>query len=154
MTTYHLTVNGERKSVTVDPSTPLLWVLREDLKLTGTKYGCGIGACGACTVHLGGLATRSCLVPVSLVGDRKIVTIEGMSRDPIGRIVQDAWVDKDVVQCGYCQSGQIMSVVALLKANRKPTDTNIEESLGGNLCRCGTYVRIRDAVKSAAEKLA
>src|SRR5260370_26835268 len=154
MTTYHLTVNGERKSVTVDPSTPLLWVLREDLKLTGTKYGCGIGACGACTVHLGGLATRSCLVPVSLVGDRKIVTIEGMSRDPIGRIVQDAWVDKDVVQCGYCQSGQIMSVVALLKANRKPTDTNIEESLGGNLCRCGTYVRSRDAVKTAAEKLA
>ena len=154
MTTFHLTVNGERKSVTADPSTPLLWVLREDLKLTGTKYGCGIGACGACTMHLGGLATRSCLVPVSLVGDRKIVTIEGMSRDPIGRIVQDAWVDKDVVQCGYCQSGQIMSVVALLKANRKPTDTNIEESLGGNLCRCGTYVRIRDAVKSAAEKLA
>jgi isoquinoline 1-oxidoreductase alpha subunit len=148
MKAYHLVVNGERKSVTVDPSTPLLWVLREDLKLTGTKYGCGIGACGACTVHLGGLA------PVSLVGDRKIVTIEGMSRDPIGRIVQDAWVDKDVVQCGYCQSGQIMSVVALLKANRKPTDTNIEESLGGNLCRCGTYVRIRDAVKSAAEKLA
>jgi isoquinoline 1-oxidoreductase alpha subunit len=154
MKAYHLVVNDERKSVTVDPSTPLLWVLREDLKLTGTKYGCGIGACGACTVHLGGLATRSCLVPVSLVGDRKIVTIEGMSRDPIGRIVQDAWVDKDVVQCGYCQSGQIMSVVALLKANRKPTDTNIEESLGGNLCRCGTYVRIRDAVKSAAEKLA
>ena len=154
MTTYHLIVNGKRKSVTVDSSTPLLWVLREVLKLTGTKYGCGIGACGACTVHLGGLATRSCLVPVSLVGDRKIVTIEGMSRDPIGGIVQDAWVDKDVVQCGYCQSGQIMSVVALLKANRKPTDSNIEESLGGNLCRCGTYVRIRDAVKSAAEKLA
>jgi len=154
MKAYHLVVNGERKSVTVDPSTPLLWVLREDLKLTGTKFGCGIGACGACTVHLGGVATRSCLVPVSLIGDRKIVTIEGMSRDPIGRIVQNAWVDKDVVQCGYCQSGQIMSVVALLKANRKPTDTNIEESLGGNLCRCGTYVRIRDAVKSAAEKLA
>ena len=152
--TFQLLVNGERKSVTVDPSTPLLWVLREDLKMTGTKYGCGIGACGACTVHLGSLATRSCLVPVSLVGDRKIITIEGMSRDPIGRIVQDAWVDKDVVQCGYCQSGQIMSVVALLKANRKPSDTNIEESLGGNLCRCGTYVRIRDAVKSAAEKLA
>ena len=153
MTTYHLTVNGEHKSVTVDSSTPLLWVLREDLKLTGTKYGCGIGACGACTVHLGGLATRSCLVPISLVGDRKIVTIEGIARDPIGRIVQNAWVDKDVVQCGYCQSGQIMSVVALLKANRKPTDTNIEESLGGNLCRCGTYVRIRDAIKSASERL-
>jgi isoquinoline 1-oxidoreductase alpha subunit len=153
MTTYRLEVNGERKNATVDPSTPLLWVLREDLKMTGTKYGCGIGACGACTVHLGGLATRSCLVPVSLVGDRKIVTIEGIARDPIGRVVQDAWVDKDVVQCGYCQSGQIMSVVALLKANRKPTDTNIEESMGGNLCRCGTYVRIREAIKSAAEKL-
>src|SRR5712691_465858 len=110
MTTYHLNVNGERKNVTVDPSTPLLWVLREDLKLTGTKYGCGIGACGACTVHLGGLATRSCLVPVSLVGDRKIVTIEGMSRDPIGRIVQDAWVDKDrcarSVPLSLCRHGR------------------------------------------------
>ena len=124
---YDLNVNGERKSVTVDPSTPLLWVLREDLKMTGTKYGCGIGACGACTVHLGGSATRSCLLPIALVGDRKIVTIEGIARDPIGRIVQDAWVDKDVVQCGYCQSGQIMSVVALLKSNRKPSEVNIEE---------------------------
>jgi len=153
MRTYQLEVNGEHKSATVDPSTPLLWVLREELKLTGTKYGCGIGACGACTVHLGGMATRSCLVPVALVGDRKIVTIEGISADRIGRLVQDAWYDKDVVQCGYCQSGQIMSVVALLKSNRKPTDANIEESLGGNLCRCGTYVRIREAVRSAAEKL-
>ena len=154
MTTVHLLVNGERKTITADPSTPLLWVLREDLELTGTKYGCGIGACGACTVHLDGVGTRSCLVPVSLVCDRKIVTIEGMARDPIGRVVQNAWVDNDVVQCGYCQSGQIMSVVALLKSNRKPTDTNIEESMGGNLCRCGTYVRIREAIKSAAEKLA
>jgi isoquinoline 1-oxidoreductase alpha subunit len=154
MTTVHLLVNGERRTVTVDPSTPLLWVLREDLKLTGTKYGCGIGACGACTVHLDGVGTRSCLVPVSLIGDRKVVTIEGMARDPIGRVVQNAWVDNDVVQCGYCQSGQIMSVVALLKSNRKPTDTNIEDSMGGNLCRCGTYVRIREAIKSAAEKLA
>jgi isoquinoline 1-oxidoreductase alpha subunit len=154
MTTIHLLVNGERKTVAVDPSTPLLWVLREDLKLTGTKYGCGIGACGACTVHLDGVGTRSCLVPLSLIGDRKIVTIEGMARDPIGRVVQNAWVDNDVVQCGYCQSGQIMSVVALLKSNRKPNDTNIEESMGGNLCRCGTYVRIREAIKSAAEKLA
>lgn len=153
MTTFHLLVNGERSTVTVDPSTPLLWVLREDLKLTGTKYGCGIGACGACTVHLDGAGTRSCLVPVSLVGDRKIVTIEGMARDPIGRVVENAWVDNDVVQCGYCQSGQIMSVVALLKSNRRPTDTSIEESMGGNLCRCGTYVRIRAAIKSAAEKL-
>ena len=154
VTTFHLLVNGERKTAAVDPSTPLLWVLREDLKLTGTKYGCGIGACGACTVHLDGVGTRSCLVPVSLVGGRKIVTIEGVARDAIGRVVQNAWVDNDVVQCGYCQSGQIMSVVALLKWNRKPTDTNIEESMGGNLCRCGTYVRIRQAIKSAAEKLA
>jgi isoquinoline 1-oxidoreductase alpha subunit len=153
MKPFRLRVNGERKTVTVDPSTPLLWVLREDLHMTGTKYGCGIGACGACTVHLGGLATRSCLVPISLVGDRDVVTIEAMSHDAVGRIVQDAWVDQDVVQCGYCQSGQIMSVVALLKTNRAPSDTNIEESLGGNLCRCGTYVRIREAVKSAAEKL-
>jgi isoquinoline 1-oxidoreductase alpha subunit len=154
MRTYRLDVNGERKEVAADPSTPLLWVLREDFKMTGTKYGCGIGACGACTVHLGGVATRSCLVPISLVGTRPIATIEGISHDPIGRAVQDAWVDIDVVQCGYCQSGQIMSVVALLKSKPKPTDTNIEESMGGNLCRCGTYVRIREAIKSAAEKLA
>ena len=153
MTRYQLKVNGERKEVNVDPSTPLLWVLREDLKLTGTKYGCGIGACGACTVHLDGVGTRSCLVPVSMIGDRPIVTIEGISQDPVGRVVQDAWVDKDVVQCGYCQSGQIMSVVALLKSKKKPTDTNIEESMGGNLCRCGTYVRIREAIKSASEHL-
>ena len=153
MTTYQLDVNGERKEVTVDPSTPLLWVLREELKMTGTKYGCGIGACGACTVHLGGVATRSCLVPVSLIDDRAIVTIEGIARDPTGRAVQDAWVDKDVVQCGYCQSGQIMSAVALLKATPRPTDRNIEESMGGNLCRCATYVRIREAIKSASERL-
>jgi isoquinoline 1-oxidoreductase subunit alpha len=154
VTTLHLLVNGERRTVIVDPTTPLLWVLREDLGLTGTKYGCGIGACGACTVHLDGAGTRSCLVPVSLVGDRKIVTIEGIARDPIGHVVQNAWVANDVVQCGYCQSGQIMSVVALLKSNRHPSDRNIEESMGGNLCRCGTYVRIRAAIKSAAEKLA
>jgi isoquinoline 1-oxidoreductase alpha subunit len=121
--------------------------------MTGTKYGCGIGACGACTVHLGGIATRSCLVPISLIADRPIVTIEGISSDPVGRAVQDAWVDIDVVQCGYCQSGQIMSACALLKANPKPTDTNIDESMGGNLCRCGTYVRIREAIKSASGQL-
>lgn len=154
MIRHQLHVNGEHKQVAVDPSTPLLWVLREELKMTGTKYGCGIGACGACTVHLGGIATRSCLVPVALVGDRPVITIEGIGRDRVGRIVQDAWVDRDVVQCGYCQSGQIMSVVALLKSRSKPTDTDIEESLGGNLCRCGTYVRVREAVKSAAGKLA
>src|SRR2546426_8721641 len=116
MATYQLNVNGQRKQVKVDPSTPLLWVLREELKMTGTKYGCGISACGACTVHLDGIATRSCVVPVSLVGDRPIVTIEGIGQDPVGHAVQEAWVDKDVVQCGYCQSGQVMSAVPLLKA--------------------------------------
>ncbi|MEP6742609.1 MAG: (2Fe-2S)-binding protein [bacterium] len=153
MATFQLTVNGQRKEVDVDASTPLLWVLREDLKMTGTKYGCGISACGACTVHVDGVATRSCVVPVSLIGNRPIVTIEGVAQDPMGRKVQDAWVEKDVVQCGYCQSGQIMSAVALLKANPKPTDQNIEESMGGNLCRCATYVRIREAIKSASQQL-
>jgi isoquinoline 1-oxidoreductase alpha subunit len=151
MATYELTVNGQKRSVTADPGTPLLWILRDDLKMTGTKYGCGIAACGACTVHLGGVATRSCVVPVSLIGDRPIVTIEAIGQDPVGRAVQDAWVSQDVVQCGYCQSGQIMSAVALLKSNRKPTDKAIEESMGGNICRCGTYVRIREAIKMAAQ---
>ncbi len=153
MKSFKLTVNGQQEEVTADPGTPLLWVLREDLKMTGTKYGCGIAACGACTVHLGGVPTRSCVVPVSLVGDRPIVTIEAMANDAVGRVVQDAWVSEDVVQCGYCQSGQIMSAVALLKATSKPTDKDIEESMGGNLCRCGTYVRIRQAIKTAARQL-
>ena len=152
MATYQLNVNGQQKEVNVDPSTPLLWVLREELKLTGTKYGCGISACGACTVHVNGVATRSCVVPVSLIGG-PIVTIEGIATDPVGRVVQDAWVEKDVVQCGYCQSGQIMSAVALLKATPKPSDTNIEESMGGNLCRCAVYVRIREAIESASQQL-
>ena len=153
METYKLTVNGQQKEVSADPGTPLLWVLREELKMTGTKYGCGISACGACTVHVDGVATRSCVVPVSLVGNRSVETIEAMANDPVGRIVQNAWVDQDVVQCGYCQSGQIMSAVALLKSIRKPTDKDIEESMGGNLCRCGTYVRIRAAIKAAAGEL-
>jgi isoquinoline 1-oxidoreductase alpha subunit len=153
METYKLTVNGQPREVTVDPGTPLLWVLREELKMTGTKYGCGIAACGACTVHVGGVATRSCVVPVSLVRGRPVVTIESMAEDLVGRVVQDAWVSQDVVQCGYCQSGQIMSAVALLKATRKPTDANIEESMGGNLCRCATYVRIREAIKAASQEL-
>jgi isoquinoline 1-oxidoreductase alpha subunit len=153
MATYQLNVNGQSKKVDVDPGTPLLWVLREELKMTGTKYGCGISACGACTVHVDGIATRSCIVPVSLIGGRKITTIEGIAQDPIGSAVQNAWVEKDVVQCGYCQSGQIMSAVALLKANSKPTDQNIEESMGGNLCRCATYARIREAIKSASERI-
>src|SRR5260370_15506267 len=153
MATYQLNVNGQHKEVNVDPSTPLLWVLREEVKMTGTKYGCGISACGACTVHVAGIATRSCVVPVSLIGDRAIITIEGIGTDPVGRAVQDAWGEKDVVQCGYCQSGQIMSAVALLKATPKPTDANIEQSMGGNLCRCGTYVRIREAINAASQQL-
>ena len=153
MAKYRLTVNGSEKTVEVDPSTPLLWVLREELKMTGTKFGCGISACGACTVHVDGVATRSCIVPVSLIGIRKIVTIEGVGNDPVGRAVQNAWVEKDVVQCGYCQSGQIMSAVALLKVTPNPTDTNIDESMGGNLCRCATYVRIREAIMSASRQL-
>jgi isoquinoline 1-oxidoreductase alpha subunit len=150
---YTITVNGLSKQVTVDPGTPLLWVLREELKMTGTKYGCGIAACGACTVHLGGVATRSCVVPISLVGSRPVVTIEAMATDPVGRAVQDEWVSLDVVQCGYCQSGQIMSAAALLKSIPKPTDKDIEESMGGNLCRCATYVRIREAITSASQQL-
>ncbi|PYR75224.1 MAG: (2Fe-2S)-binding protein [Acidobacteria bacterium] len=153
MATYELTVNGRKQAVTADPGTPLLWVLRDDLKMTGTKYGCGIAACGACTVHVGGVATRSCVVPVSLIGERPIVTIEAIDQDPVGRAVQAAWVSHDVVQCGYCQSGQIMTAVALLKHTPKPTDLNIEESMGGNICRCGTYVRIRQAIKTAAQQL-
>jgi isoquinoline 1-oxidoreductase alpha subunit len=153
METYKLRVNGQQKEVSADPGTPLLWVLREELKMTGTKYGCGIAACGACTVHVDGVATRSCVVPVSLVGNRSVDTIEAMANDPVGRIVQNAWVEQDVVQCGYCQSGQIMSAVALLKSIRKPTERDIEESMGGNLCRCGTYVRIRAAIKAAAGEL-
>ncbi len=153
MAKYRLNVNGSEKTVDVDPSTPLLWVLREELKMTGTKFGCGISACGACTVHVAGVATRSCVVPVSLIGERPIVTIEGVGSDPVGRAVQNAWVEKDVVQCGYCQSGQIMSAVALLKVTPTPTDTNIEESMGGNLCRCATYVRIREAIMSASRQV-
>ena len=153
MASYQINVNGERREVNVHPSTPLLWVLREDLKMTGTKYGCGISACGACTVHLGGVATRSCIVPISLVANRPIVTIEGIGQDNVGRAVQNAWVEDDVVQCGYCQSGQIMAAVALLKQTPKPTEKNIEESMGGNLCRCGTYPRIRAAIKNAATEL-
>ena len=149
----HFVVNGVAVTSAAPESTPLLWVLREDLKMTGTKFGCGISACGACTVHVAGVATRSCVLPVALLGERPVVTIEAMAQDPVGRAVQDAWVEKDVVQCGYCQSGQIMTAVALLKHTPKPTDANIEESMGGNICRCGTYVRIREAVKAAAQRL-
>ena len=153
MATYSLTINGRPTDVDVDPETPLLWVLRDHVKMTGTKYGCGIGACGACTVHLAGVATRSCVLPMSLLGNRAVVTIEAMSSDPVGRRVQNAWVSTDVVQCGYCQSGQIMTAVALLKTVPRPTDAQIEQSMGGNICRCGTYVRIRQAIRNASQKL-
>src|ERR1044072_5822021 len=154
MATVQLNVNGQRREVSAEPPTALLWGVREDLKMTGTNVGGGVSACGACAVHVGGVATRSCVVPISHVGERPVVTIEAMREDPVGRVVQDAWVEQDVVQCGYCQSGQIMTAVALLKHTPKPTDTNIDESLGGNLCRCATYVRIREAIKSAARQLA
>jgi isoquinoline 1-oxidoreductase alpha subunit len=131
----------------------LLWVLREDLKMTGTKYGCGVSACGACTVHVDGVATRSCMLPISLLNDRAVTTIEAMANDHIGRTVQDAWVEKDVVQCGYCQSGQIMSAVALLRETPHRSDAEIEQSMGGNICRCATYVRIREAIELAAQRL-
>jgi len=137
----------------VDPGTPLLWVLREHVKLTGTKYGCGIAACGACTVHVAGVPTRSCVLPISLVGNRPIVTIEAIADDAVGRVVQESWIAADVVQCGYCQSGQIMSAVALLKARPKPSDADIERGMGGNICRCGTYVRIRQAIARASRQL-
>jgi aerobic-type carbon monoxide dehydrogenase small subunit (CoxS/CutS family) len=152
MAIYKIAVNGQGREVTVDPSTPLLWVLREELKLTGTKFGCGMALCGACTVHLDGEATRSCVLPVSDVGDRQVVTIEAIGDDRVGRVVQQAWMEKDVVQCGYCQSGQIMAAVALLKATPRPSDDDIEGAMT-NLCRCATYVRIRAAIKDASTRL-
>jgi len=146
-----LNVNGKDHSVDVDPDTPLLWVLREDLGLTGTKYGCGIAFCGACTIHVNGYATRACVTPVSSVQGKKVVTIEGLSSGA-GTLhaVQRAWIDEDVVQCGYCQPGQIMAAAALLAARPKPTDADIDAALAGNICRCGTYQRIRAAVHRAA----
>jgi isoquinoline 1-oxidoreductase alpha subunit len=145
-----LSVNGEKHPVDVPPDMPLLWVLRDIVGLMGTKFGCGIAQCGACTVHLDGQAVRSCVLPVSAIGDRSITTIEGIGRSPAGQRVQKAWLDVDVVQCGYCQSGQIMSAAALLAQNPNPTDQDIDAAMSGNICRCGTYVRIRAAIKQAA----
>jgi len=149
-----LNVNGKLHAVDVAPDTPLLWVLRDSLGLTGTKYGCGQALCGACTVHVDGTPLRSCTTPVSAVAGRKIATIENADRSRVGKAVQEAWRKLDVVQCGYCQSGQIMSAIALLSQNRKPTDADIDTALAGNLCRCATYVRIRAAVHLAAQSLA
>ena len=145
---FTLNINGKPQTVDVEPETPLLWVLRDTIGLTGTKYGCGIARCGACTIHVDGQPMKACQLPASAAVGRRITTIEGLSADS-SHPVQQAWVEIGVPQCGYCQSGQIMSAVALLKRNRKPTDKNIEESMGGNICRCGTYVRIREAIKMA-----
>jgi aerobic-type carbon monoxide dehydrogenase small subunit (CoxS/CutS family) len=147
-----LTINGNTQSVDADPDTPLLWVLRDHLGLTGTKYGCGMGLCGACTVHVDGVAVRSCVLPVKALGAKSVTTVEGVSRAR-SHAVQRAWIELDVPQCGYCQSGQIMSAVALLRAKPFPSDADIDAALAGNICRCGTYARIRKAVHRAAELL-
>jgi isoquinoline 1-oxidoreductase alpha subunit len=145
-----LTINGERRDVDVSTDMPLLWVLRDVLGLTGTKFGCGIAQCGACTVHLAGKAVRSCFLPVGSIGARAITTIEGVGATANGTKVQKAWLDLEVIQCGYCQSGQIMSATALLNAIPHPDDADINAAMAGNICRCGTYVRIREAIKHAA----
>ena len=144
-----LNVNGKTVSVDVDPATPVLWVLREHLNLVGTKYGCGVAQCGACTIMLDNVAVRSCMLPISVVAKKAITTIEGLSENG-DHPVQKAWVEQDVAQCGYCQTGQIMSAAALLRSNPNPTDAQIDASMSGNICRCGTYLRIREAIKTAA----
>ena len=152
MGTYLLNINGVDRKVNVDPSTPLLWVLRDHLRLVGTKYGCGIAQCGACTVHVEDIAVRSCQQPIANVGKQKITTIEGLSENG-DHPLQLAWIAEDVPQCGYCQSGQIMQAAALLKSNSNPTDEDIESVMNGNICRCGTYKRIKKAIKTASKNL-
>lgn len=147
-----VTINGAAYDIDADPDTPLLWALRDTLGMTGTKYGCGIGACGACTVHVDGQATRSCLAPLASVAGKSITTIEGLGREGL-HAVQQAWMDENVPQCGYCQAGQIMSAASLLARNNRPTDDDIDIAMAGNLCRCGTYPRIRKAIHNAASKL-
>ena len=149
-----LKVNGSVHSIDVDGDTPLLWVLRDVLGMTGTKFGCGKALCGACTVHLDGAPARSCLTPVESVGGRAVTTIEAVGKTPAGREIQQAWLAREVPQCGYCQSGQIMSATALLAANAKPSDADIDNAMAGNICRCGTYIRIREGIKQAAQSLA
>jgi isoquinoline 1-oxidoreductase alpha subunit len=144
------TINGEKRDVDVPSDMPLLWMLRDALGMTGTKFGCGIAQCGACTVHLDGVAVRSCQLPVGRVGNRAITTIEGVGNTPAGAKIQKAWIDLEVIQCGYCQPGQIMSAAALLAGNPAPDDADIDAAMAGNLCRCGTYVRIREGIKHAA----
>jgi isoquinoline 1-oxidoreductase subunit alpha len=151
---FTIKVNGAEHLVDVDGDTPLLWVLRDVLGMTGTKFGCGMALCGACTVHLNGAAIRSCVTPVGSVGDAAVTTIEAIGATAAGRKIQRAWLDLEVVQCGYCQSGQIMSATALLANNPHPADTDIDNAMSGNICRCGTYVRIREAIKHAASSVA
>jgi isoquinoline 1-oxidoreductase alpha subunit len=153
MSGVSLNVNGHAHQVDADPQTPLLWVLRDEIGLTGTKFGCGVAQCGACTVHVDGQTMRSCVAPVSAVAGRKVTTIEGL-QSRAAKAVQKAWVDLDVVQCGYCQSGQIMSATVLLEQNPKPTDEDIDLAMAGNICRCATYVRIRAAIHAASAQLA
>lgn len=148
---FTLKINGVSRSVDVDGDMPLLWVLRDELDLKGSKYGCGTGLCGACTVHLDGMPVRACMTPVSAVGNTSITTIEGIAADPVGRRVQAAWVKLDVPQCGYCQAGQIMAATALLRRVPHPTDADIDSAMSGNLCRCASYTRIRAAIKQAAQ---
>jgi aerobic-type carbon monoxide dehydrogenase small subunit (CoxS/CutS family) len=150
MAKINLNINGKTQSVDVDPKTPMLWVLRDHLNLVGTKYGCGVAQCGACTIHLNGVATRSCQLPVSAVGTKEITTIEGLSETG-DHALQKAWIEHDVPQCGYCQAGQIMTAAALLKSKPKPSDEDIENAMNGNICRCGTYLRIKAAIKTAAK---
>ena len=145
-----LNINGRQYNVDLPENTPLLWTLRDHVGLTGTKFGCGMALCGACTVHVDGQPVRSCITPISAVVNKKIITIEAIGKDKVGKAVQAAWVDMGVPQCGYCQAGQIMSATALLKQKPKPTDAEIDEAMAGNICRCGTYVRIRAAIKQAA----
>lgn len=149
MAVINLNVNGKKQTVDVDPTTPVLWVLRDHLQLVGTKYGCGVAQCGACTIHVDGVATRSCMLPVSQVENIPITTIEGLSENA-DHPVQKAWLEHDVAQCGYCQTGQIMNAAAFLKKNPNPTDEQIETAMNGNICRCGTYLRIKAAIKTAA----
>ena len=148
-----LTINGKDHEVDAPPDMPLLWVLRDLLGMTGTKFGCGLAQCGACTVHLNGAPVRACVTPAAAASSGTISTIEAMAGDPVGRIVQQAWIEADVVQCGYCQSGQVMAATALLRENARPTDAEIDAAMSGNLCRCGTYQRIRGAIHFAAGKL-
>jgi isoquinoline 1-oxidoreductase alpha subunit len=148
---FAIQVNGKTHSVDVDGDTPLLWVLRDVLGMTGTKFGCGLALCGACTVHVDGVAVRSCITPIESVGYSAVTTIEAIGAMPAGAKIQKAWLDREVVQCGYCQSGQIMSASALLASNPHPTDTDIDDAMSGNICRCGTYGRIREAIKQAAQ---